>query len=200
LVGSLSAELFSSTNYLAFFTISGHALFLPKIAWIKTERGETKFRRIVVRRFQFATDPKLLIETQPSVEEDSNLVTFTITRQTLVPIVSATGSVVSAILTVVLIFLDELLFVPLLALAVIVLGHLASWVTLSAEAGGSSRFGWRHSRLLLTYFVCHPRSPSSPLDSQNRNENADHFGPFFPVLFCDRFAMRRIRTRLSVYL
>jgi len=34
---------------------------------------------------------------------------------------------------VVLIFLDELLFVPLLALAAIVLGHLALWVTLSAE-------------------------------------------------------------------
>ncbi len=67
------------------------------------------------------------------MEEDSNLVTFTITKQTLVPIVSATGSVVSAILAVVLIFLDELLFVPLLALAAIVLGHLALWVTLSAE-------------------------------------------------------------------
>ena len=101
----------------------------------------------------------------------------------------------------VLIFLDELLFVPLLALAAIVLGHLALWVTLSAEKlVGALGFGWRHSRLLLTYFICHPRSPSSPLDSQNRNENADHFGPFFPVLFCDRFAMRRIRTRLSVYL
>ena len=67
------------------------------------------------------------------MEEDSNLVTFTITKQTLVPIVSATGSVVSAILALVLIFLDELLFVPLLALAAIVLGHLALWVTLSAE-------------------------------------------------------------------
>jgi hypothetical protein len=67
------------------------------------------------------------------MEEDSNLVTFTITKQTLVPTVSATGSVVSAILALVLIFLDELLFVPLLALAAIVLGHLALWVTLSAE-------------------------------------------------------------------
>ena len=67
------------------------------------------------------------------MEEDSNLVTFTITKKTLIPIASAIGSVVSAILAVVLIFFDELLFVMLLALAAIVLGHLALWVASSAE-------------------------------------------------------------------
>jgi len=89
------------------------------------------------------------------MEVDLNLVTFTVTKETLIARGSAIGSVVSAIFAVVFIFFDELWFVMLFALAAILLGHLALWVALSAEklAGALGLAGVILGYCSLTSFV-----------------------------------------------